>query len=338
MLSAHEPMTSNYERAGIHDIDAFYADKFVSASHGQHYYDCLLHRHDSRFARFRWFDRHIRPGTIVLDFGCGAGSLSYLTRKGCRVFGVELSAEGARQAKMAGYEDVLVGDVTKAQEGFGFFDYAVSEDVFGHIEFDHKDQIIETLKRFLKPEGVMLHAIECGDIDYNSMSDDEIRAFVSVDGHVGIESRSKILARFQRFFTYTDGEVRFLHCSNYLDLLKASSCYGSGYPSELLAYIEQLGPSERLAFDVANGITFHSLETHRTPTDDQSGGLMMLRASDVPLPVDEHEYLAFKLEPPCGPGTSIALNSPWMLAGWHPPPPANEQTGRASCVGPGSGR
>ena len=311
-------MTGNYERAGIHDIDAFYADKFVHASHGQHYYESVLQRYDSFFARFRWFDRHIRPGTHVLDFGCGAGSLSYLTRKGCRMFGVELSAEGARQAKAAGYEDVFVGDVAEAQKGFDFFDYVVSEDVFGHIEFEHKDHLIEVLKRFLKPDGVMLHAIECGNIDYDGMSNDKLRAFVSVDGHVGMEPRSKILERFGRFFGHTEGEVRFLHCNTYLDLLKEVSCYGSGYSPELLDYLDQLGPSERLAFNVANGITFNSLEAYRTPTDDRGGGLLMLRASDAPLPDEDHEHLAFMLEPPCGPGTSIALDSPWMFAGWHP--------------------
>jgi SAM-dependent methyltransferase len=309
-------MGSNYQRAGIYDVSAFYASKFVDTTNVARYLSDPLRRYDVAHSRSRWFDRAVRPETTVLDFGCGAGSLSFLSAKGCRVFGIELSEDGAQRAREAGYEDVFVGDVADAPN-WTLFDYVVSADVFGHIEFEDKDRVIGELKRLLKPEGIMLHAIECGAIDYDKMSDDEIREFVHVDGHVGMESRSSLLERFGKFFAHTDGEVRFIHSRAYNDMVKQASFYGTDHGPELEAYLAYLGTSERLAFDIASGIAFNSLQMFRVPSDDRGGGMMMLRASDAPLRRVNLSFEVVELTQPLAPGSRVDLDSPSLLAGWH---------------------
>jgi hypothetical protein len=190
-------------------------------------------------------------------------------------------------------------------------------DVFGHIEFDDKDQVIAQLKRRLKPDGVMLHAIESATIDYDSMSDASIREFIHVDGHVGMESRSAILQRFERFFAYTDGEVRFIHTRSYDDLAKEASSYGSDQGAVLRAYLMHLGAGERLAFNIAAGIAANSIQQLRVPSDDKGGGMMMLRASDAPLGRANKMHEAVDVMQPFAPGTCVELDSLSLLAGWH---------------------
>jgi SAM-dependent methyltransferase len=309
-------MKSNYQRAGIYDVSAFYASKFADTTNAARYLSNPLRRYDVAHSRSRWFDRAIRPQTTVLDFGCGAGSLSFLSSKGCRVFGIELSEDGAQRAREAGYEDVFVGDVADAPN-WTPFDYVVSADVFGHIEFEDKDRVIVELKRLLKPEGIMLHAIECGAVDYDAMSDDEIREFVHVDGHVGMESRSSLLERFGKFFAHSDGEVRFIHSRAYNDMVKEASLYGADHGPELEAYLAYLGTGERLAFDVASGIAFNSLQTFRVPSDDRGGGMMMLRASDAPLRRPNLSFEVVAPPQPFAPGSHVDLDSPSFLSGWH---------------------
>ncbi len=309
-------MRSNYQRAGIYDVSAFYARKFVDTTNAACYFSDPLRRYDVTHSRSRWFDRAVRPETTVLDFGCGAGSMSFLSAKGCRVFGVELSEDGAQRAREAGYEDVFVGDIANAPN-WALFDYVVSADVFGHIEFDDKDRVIGELKRLLKPDGIMLHAIECGAVDYDKMSDDEIREFVHVDGHVGMESRSSILERFGKFFAHTDGEVRFIHGRAHNDMVKEASFYGADYDPELETYLAWLGASERRAFNIASGIAFNSLQMFRVPSDDRGGGMMMLRASDARLRRVNLSFESVELTQPFAPGSQVDLDSPSLLAGWH---------------------
>ena len=69
----------------------------------------------------------VKPGSRVLDAGCGDGSLGALLmrEKGCRVFGLEIDKNGASHARKKGV-DVRICDV---DEGLPFandsFDYAI---------------------------------------------------------------------------------------------------------------------------------------------------------------------------------------------------------------------
>lgn len=309
-------MGSNYKRAGIDDVSAFYARKFIDATKADDYFEDPLRRYDITRSRSRWFDRQIEPGTDVLDFGCGVGSLSFLSKKGCRVYGIELSVASAERAREAGYAQVHVGDIDDAPD-WPLFDYIASADVFGHIEFDDKDRVIEALKRLLKPGGIMLHAIECAAIDYDALSDEALREFIHIDGHVGMESRTRILERFGKFFAHTDGEVRFIHGRAYDDIVKEVASNGGDYQPELKAYLMSLGSGERLAFNVATGMVFNSLEWFRVPSDDRGGGMMLLRASDAPLRKRINHEFNGETATAYTPGSLVALDSPALLTGWH---------------------
>jgi SAM-dependent methyltransferase len=309
---------SNYRRAGINDVAAFYADKFVTVCGGAEFFRDRLRRRGVRNGQARWFDQNIAGGSAVLDFGCGSGNLHFLRSKGCRVFGIELSQECARRAEAAGYEKVFVGALEEAPvEGHGFFDYVVSQDVFGHIEFADKDQVIARLRRFLRLGGVMLHAIESGPMDYDAMSDADLRAFVHVDGHVGVEPRSAVLERFRRQFEHVDGEVCFVHCLPDAQLLKGVSEYGSYIDPDLVAFVAHMSEPQRLAWDLAMGFVMESLQAYGVPSDDRYGGNLLLRASDQPLRSANHEVIG-SLGDPLEPGCSVPLDHPGLLSGWHP--------------------
>jgi len=133
--------TSNYGKAGILDVAEFYADKFVGIGIARDYYNNPLNQFDISHARSRWFDQYIRAESTVLDFGCGSGSLSFLGAKGCHVYGIELSEEGARRALEAGYEDVFIGDISNAPE-WGLFKYRTRVDLCGHGAMDDTNRVM----------------------------------------------------------------------------------------------------------------------------------------------------------------------------------------------------
>src|SRR5436309_13031544 len=93
-----------YRRAGIHDLGEFYRTKFVSDEVLDPRYFNALDRFDMRFARTMWVYDNVRPGSSVLDLGCGAGMLALLKRKGVTLVGVDLSKECALAAKRNGYD------------------------------------------------------------------------------------------------------------------------------------------------------------------------------------------------------------------------------------------
>ena len=273
---------SIYRRAGIDDVEAFYAGKFSdNTAH------LVLENHrnayDVKFAKHLWFYEQITPGSRVLDFGCGGGGLAVLKRKGCHLTGVDLSASGVEKAVASGYDEGHVGWLSELPLAPHSFDFIVSCDVFGHIEAPDKDQVIRELKGFLRPGGVMLHGIEAGDIDYDGMTPEALAAFVSVDGHVGYEGGDAILARWRGHFDHVEGAVRFAHAKGRDDLLKEALEYGHGELGDVARWMASFGEREHNAFDLAMGLVFRSLERHKAPAGCQ-GGFMLLRVSDEALP------------------------------------------------------
>lgn len=79
----------------------------------------------------------IRPGSKVLDVGCGAGNLATLLRgKNCRIWGIELDAENAAASeKSGGYEKVCREDLNDFDKDIisENFDYVVCADVLEHV-------------------------------------------------------------------------------------------------------------------------------------------------------------------------------------------------------------
>lgn len=275
-----------YARAGIGDVPEFYRTKFVSNEVLDHRYFKPLDRFDLRFARTMWVYDNVRRGASVLDLGCGAGILALLKRKQVSLMGVDLSDECVLAARRNGYDETHHAELTALPLADDSFDYVVSLDVFGHIAAEQKDAVLGEIKRVLRPDGVTLHGIECTDRaarrSYNEMSAEELRRFISIDGHVGLEEEQEHAARFRRFFKQVAWEPRYALCLSSEEFLKQADRYQLPFESDFLGYLRELSFSERRAFDMAMGYVFAKISDFnlRLP---KSGLYMLLKASDAPL-------------------------------------------------------
>jgi len=98
----------------------------------------------------------LRPGERILDIGCGSGDLARLIKeKGCRVVGIELTAERAEMAR-ASCERILIGNVETMPlplEPAGF-DVLLFSNILEHL----LDPVatIRRLLPFLSPKGRVL--------------------------------------------------------------------------------------------------------------------------------------------------------------------------------------
>jgi SAM-dependent methyltransferase len=108
----------------------------------------------------------IRPGSRVLDLGCGQGLLASLllaADHGCRVRGIELlpaDAERARKA-LGDAAEIVCGDIR--HEEFGQADTAVILDVLHYIDYADQEQVLQRLRAALQPGGLLL--LRVGDAD-----------------------------------------------------------------------------------------------------------------------------------------------------------------------------
>jgi ubiquinone/menaquinone biosynthesis C-methylase UbiE len=275
-----------YKKAGIHDVKRFYAERFVELPPSVKKYP--LWYFNIRFAKPLWVFYNVRPNSTVLDFGCGTGPIGILKRKGCRIIGIDYSATALEIAKkINNYDDTFCGSIFDFDHPKERFDYIVSLDVFGHIPFEEKDSTIAHLKRFLKPEGTMIHGIECANMDYGKLTQEELKKFIEIDGHVGLEGKSRIIERFKKFFRYVEGELRFTienSAEEYLKLARQySSTIGRGINEELIDYLESLTEEAEMAFDIANGLVHLNLLKQDISSPSSKGGFLYLRASDRPL-------------------------------------------------------
>jgi len=279
-----------YEKAGIQDIGKFYANKFAYHGKMDFLQSSYLNRMDIIYAKMMWILNNVRPGSKVLDVGCGAGTLACLKRKNVYLAGVDYSKEALRNAKENGYEEVHQGDIHDLPYPGNSFDYVVSLDVFGHIPFESKDRLIKELKRVLKPDGVMLHGIECGDINYDSMTEAELKKFIEVDGHVGIENKEEVIQRFKQFFRYVNATIRFFICSSHQDIIKHHEKYGLSYDSDFIAYLKAMSDEEIRVFNIAMGYVFAKISEMNISAPGNVGGFLFLKASDKEMGPLTGEY------------------------------------------------
>src|SRR5262245_46210264 len=142
-----------YKLAGIEDLAEFYRLRYASGEVLDPDYFDAVNRFDIRWSRTMWIYDNVRAGASVLDLGCGAGLLALLKRKGARVTGIDLSRDCAAVARSNGYSAALAGELTALPFADHSFDYVVSLDVMGHIEFDQKDSVLAEIKRVLRPDG-----------------------------------------------------------------------------------------------------------------------------------------------------------------------------------------
>src|SRR2546429_7607847 len=221
---------SLYARAGVSDVGDFYRTKFASDEILDPRYFKALDRFDIRFARTMWVYDNVRPGSTVLDLGCGAGMLALLKRKEVTLTGVDLSAECSLAARRNGYDASFTAKLSRLPFPDASFDYVVSLDVLGHVGFEEKDQVLAEIKRVLRPGGVTMHGIECTDRAtqkrYEEMTPDELRGFIEVDGHVGLETEQEHAARFRRVFENVARGPRYTPCISREELIKQADKEG----------------------------------------------------------------------------------------------------------------
>jgi len=280
------PKENLYDRAGISDVAEFYRTKFTSDEVLDARYFKALDRFDIRFARTMWVYDNVRAGSHVLDLGCGAGMLALLKRKGITLTGVDLSRECALAALRNGYDETFSAELSSLPFAAASFDYVVSLDVLGHVMAAEKDAVLAEVKRVLRPGGVTLHGIECTDRSaqrsYDEMSADELRRFIEVDGHVGLEEEQEHAGRFRKFFSHVAWEPRYALCLSSEEFLKQVDKYGLNFEDDFIDYLRGLSFKERRAFDMAMGYVFAKISDLNLHLP--KGGLyVFLKASDAPL-------------------------------------------------------
>jgi ubiquinone/menaquinone biosynthesis C-methylase UbiE len=112
----------------------------------------------------------LRPGSRVLDLGCGTGALAVqLARKGCQVTGVDISpamlAQAAQRVRQAGLEEQITLRQLAAvnlDTAFddGSFDVVVSTLVFSELSDDEIAYTLAECWRVLRSRGKLLIADE----------------------------------------------------------------------------------------------------------------------------------------------------------------------------------
>ena len=285
-MNSSETETNLYARAGIDDLAEFYREKFVSDAVLDHRYFKPLDRFDLRFARTMWVYDNVRRNSTLLDLGCGAGMLALLKRKGVALTGVDLSEECVVAARRNGYDETVLAELHALPFANASFDYVTSLDVIGHIPAEQKDAVFAEIKRVLRPGGVTLHGIECTDRAgrrrYDEMSPEELRRFIAIDGHVGLEEEQEHVARFGRFFRHVSGEPRYALCLSSDEFQKQADRYGLPFEEDFVEYLRGLSFGERRAFDMAMGYVFGKISDLQVRLP-RSGLYLLLKASDEPL-------------------------------------------------------
>ena len=316
-----------YARAGVSDVRDFYRTKFVSDEVLDARYFKVLDRFDIRFARTMWIYDNVRAGAHVLDLGCGAGMLALLKRKGVTLTGVDLSPECSDAARRNGYDFTATSHLSRLPFDDHAFDYVVSLDVIGHIGFEEKDAVLAEIKRVLRPGGVTMHGIECTDRaarkSVDEMNPEELRQFVEVDGHVGLEEEQEHGKRFLRFFQHVAWESRYALCLSSDEFLKQADKYGLSFEEDFLEYLRDLTFKERRAFDMAMGYVFGKI-SDLDITLPKSGLYVFLKAANVPLGPFYNEHrdrsALYSIAEPLGNVTCLDRNSAVTFDdGWYEP-------------------
>ena len=126
-----------------------------------------------------------------------------------------------------------MGQLTELPFADASFDYVVSLDVFGHVDFADKDALLAEIKRVLRPDGVTMHGIESLDPklhpDYRTASPEKLAEFIAVDGHIGLEADEDIARRFAKFFSSVQTEPRYTLCLSADEFIKQYDNYGAHF-------------------------------------------------------------------------------------------------------------
>jgi len=325
--------------AGIEDVAGFYRDRFYTGGVLEASYFDAIYRFDINFARTMWVYDNVRHGASVLDLGCGEGLLALLKRKDVYLAGVDLSPDLLGMARRNGYDVASLGELTELPFADGSFDYVVSLDVFGHIDFAGKDAVLAEIKRVLRPDGVTMHGIESLDRklhpDYQTASAEKLAEFIAVDGHIGLEADEDIARRFGKFFSSVQTEPRYTLCLSSAEFIKQYDQYGAPFERDFIDYLRGLSFDERHAFDMAMGYVFGKISDLHLQLPS-SGLYLLVKASNVvPEPFynahrDRSDLFAAATAVPAelDRHSRAVFGNGWYTAN-HLPPIARWMTGRS---------
>lgn len=270
--------------AGIEDIAGFYRDRFYTGGVLEASYFDAIDRFDMKFARTMWIYDNVRRGSSLLDLGCGEGLLALLKRKDVYLAGIDLSSELVDMAIRNGYDTARVGQLTELPFEDAAFDYVVSLDVFGHVDFADKDALLAEIKRVLRPGGVTMHGIESLDPklhpDYRTASPEKLAEFIAVDGHIGLESDEDIARRFGEFFSSVQTEPRYTLCLTAAEFIKQYENYGAAFDRDFIDYLRGLSFDQQHAFDMAMGYLFNKISDLHVKLPS-SGLYLLVKASNA---------------------------------------------------------
>jgi SAM-dependent methyltransferase len=125
--------------------------------------------HDSaRWPRAEWIGEltsRLRSGAAVLDLGCAAGvPVAAELATQYRVTGVDISPEHIRQAATNVPDaEFICSDARTATFPAETFDAIISLYTFDHIPRDEHRGLLERLRHWLQPDGLLLLSIEDND-------------------------------------------------------------------------------------------------------------------------------------------------------------------------------
>ncbi|MGB3068607.1 MAG: class I SAM-dependent methyltransferase [Ottowia sp.] len=213
MIESKENIT--YEFFGINPSQ-FYSGKFSGWACAPDYLIDPKKRFDIEYDRAKFLVKNI-SGRRILDIGCGSAPYGNTIRNNTNakeIFGVDLDPECVENAKKS-YDFASVFDLNeKLPFEDAYFDCVFSMDVFGHIEFKHKNHLLNEIYRVTKRGGNSVHGIECGIIDYRAANPNDpkcaITHYVWQEGHVGIEDAHELHSRWSQFFSNVNIENAFI--------------------------------------------------------------------------------------------------------------------------------
>jgi SAM-dependent methyltransferase len=115
----------------------------------------------------RWRDRNtalapFKRSGVLLDMGCSSGSfLQTLSGRDSHLFGIEMSAESAKEAQAKSGAEIFVGDILDAQFLPESFDVITCFDVFEHLYEPRR--VMTRVAEWLKPGGIFYFLVPNAD-------------------------------------------------------------------------------------------------------------------------------------------------------------------------------
>ena len=106
------------------------------------------------------FERHLKPGSDILEAGCGMGRwVAFLSKKGHNVTGIDYSKRAALSIREYDLSlRVDLGDVVSLPYRDNIFDAYLSFGVIEHIERD-RERVLREAHRVVRPGGLVIISV-----------------------------------------------------------------------------------------------------------------------------------------------------------------------------------